>query len=222
INARKGRREQAFALLNMSGCNIGNFGLPFAQSFLGPVGVMAVSLFDVGNAFICLGGAFSIASMVQEGNQKFAFGRLFKALGKSVPLMTYIIMTILSALHLALPKAVVEFAGILGNANAGMAMLMIGVGFHLSGKKEQFFSIAKILTIRYSLGICLALLSWFFLPLPLEYRQALVLVFLTPIASAAPAFTAEIKNDYGLSSAINSASIIISIVLITGALLLIV
>ncbi len=44
---------------------------------------------------------------------------------------------------------------------------------------------------------------------------------LAPIASTAPAFTAELKGDFGLSSAVNSISILISIVLITGSLLLI-
>ena len=66
-----------------------------------------------------------------------------------------------------------------------------------------------------------ALLGWFLLPFPLEYRQALVMCTLAPIASTAPAFTAELKGDFGLSSAVNSISILISIVLITGSLLLI-
>ena len=55
----KDREERAFNILNLPGYNIGNFTMPFAQSFLGPVGVVATSLFDTGNAFICLGGAYS-------------------------------------------------------------------------------------------------------------------------------------------------------------------
>lgn len=55
----------------------------------------------------------------------------------SIPLMTYIFMTILGLLHLSLPAPVVEFAGIVGNANAFMAMLMIGVGFHLNGDPSR-------------------------------------------------------------------------------------
>ena len=50
LNRKRGSSAQAFAVLNSSGVNIGNFVLPFAQGFLGPAGVMAVSLFDVGNA----------------------------------------------------------------------------------------------------------------------------------------------------------------------------
>ena len=54
----------------------------------------------------------------------------------------------------------------------------------------------------------------------MEYRQALVIVFLAPVASANPPFTAQMGSDFGLASAINSVSIIASIVLITTALVI--
>lgn len=221
MNLHKAPKDQAFAALNQSGCNISNFVLPFTQSFLGPVGVMAVALFDVGNAFICLGGSYSIAAMIQDRSGGISLKKLFVSFGKSVPLMTYIIMTVLSALKIQLPNPVVEFTGIIANANAFMAMLMIGVGFRLSGSREQLGDIVRIIGVRYAAGFALALLGWYLLPFPLEYRQALVMCTLAPIASTAPAFTAELKGDFGLSSAVNSISILISIVLITGSLLLI-
>lgn len=221
INRPYGREQQAFAVLNSSGCNIGNFVLPFAQNFLGPVGVMAVSLFDVGNSCICLGGAYSAACMVKEGNKKFTIMPVFRALRKSVPLITYITMTILSALHVTLPGPVIEYAGIIGNANAFLAMLMIGVGFQLSGDKEQIGAILRILLPRFGIGILLSVVSFLFLPFPLEYRQALAILFLAPIASAAPAFTADMEGDYGLASAVNSISILVSIVLIVATLLIV-
>ena len=108
----QGRERQAFAMLNASGCNIGNFAMPFAQGFLGPVGVIAVSLFDCGNSMICLGGAYSIASIVKSGDGKFRIKPILNNLVHSIPLMTYIFMTILGLLHLSLPAPVVEFAGI--------------------------------------------------------------------------------------------------------------
>ena len=80
--------------------------------------------------------------------------------------------------------------------------------------------IIKILGVRFIIGIALALAAYFILPLPLEYRQALVIVFLAPVASANPPFTAQMGSDFGLASAINSVSIIASIVLITTALVI--
>ena len=56
------------------------------------------------------------------------------------------------------------------------------------------------------------------LPFSLEIRQALVILAFSPIGSAVPPFTAELKGDVGLSSAINSIAIVISIVIIVALL----
>ncbi|MDY2937160.1 MAG: AEC family transporter [Fusicatenibacter sp.] len=221
LTAKKDRKERAFHVLNVSGYNIGNFTMPFAQSFLGSTGVVVTSLFDTGNAFICLGGSYSIASMIQDKNGKFAIIRILKTLVKSIPFDTYLIMTVLTLCRISLPKPIVSFANIVGGANAFLAMLMIGVGLKLSGEKSQRKTIIRILSIRYTISIALAVVFYFFLPFPLEYRQALTILSLSPIASAAPAFTADLKGDIGLSSAVNSLSIVISICLITLALVLI-
>lgn len=217
MNLRSERKKRAFEVLNLPGYNIGNFTLPFIQSFLGPVGVVVTSLFDVGNAFVCLGGAFGISRMIQDGNG-FSFRRLAKALLTSVPFLTHIVLVTLSLLHISLPQCVLTCAGIIGNANAFIAMLMLGVGFKLAGGKQQIGTIVRILFVRYAIAAALAAAYYFLLPFPLEMRQALVILALSPIGSAVPAFTAELKNDAGLSSAINSISIVISIVAITSLL----
>ncbi|MCM1257849.1 MAG: AEC family transporter [Roseburia sp.] len=217
----KSGEERAFHILNMSGYNIGNFSMPFAQGFLGPVGVVATSLFDAGNAIICLGGSYSLASMSADGKKKISVMPMVKTLFKSIPFDIYLFMTVLSLLHLTIPSPVLSFAGIVGNANAFMAMLMVGVGFKLSGDKSQIGKIVKIILVRYVTAIILSLGFFYLLPFGLEYRQALAILVFSPIASAAPAFTAEMKGDFGLASAVNSVSIVVSIVLMTVTLLLV-
>lgn len=212
INRRKSREDQAFAMLNLAGYNIGTFVIPFAQSFLGSMGVIAVSLFDTGNAMICLGGAFSLACMVKDGG-KFSFKRIGKALATSVPFVCYVTMLLLNLLKLQLPQLVLDFAGIVGNANAFMAMLMIGVGFRLEKNSTQTKRILQMLAIRYGVATIFALIFYFVLPFALEVRQALVILAYSPIGSAVPGFTGEMKGDVGLSSAINSMTIVISIVI---------
>lgn len=219
LNRRRGKDQQAFEMLNTSGYNIGNFTMPFVQSFLGPVGVITTSLFDTGNSFVCLGGAFSVASMVKDGGG-FSVKRIVKALVKSVPFDCYVIMTTLCLLHISLPAPVVSFAEIVANANAFAAMFMLGIGFKLSGDRKQIGSIVRILTVRYSVAIGLACVFFFCLPFSLEIRQALMILVFAPIASAVPAFTEELKLDVGLSSAVNSISIVISIVFIVSILLI--
>lgn len=215
---KEGKRQQAFFMMNLTGYNIGNFTMPFIQSFLGPVGMLTTSLFDVGNAVVCLGAAYGLAAMVQEG-QKFSLKRICGVLAHSAPFIAHITMVTLALLHWNLPGPVVEFAGILGNANPFLAMLMLGVGFNLSGDRAQAGSIVKGLGVRYLGAAVFASFCFFLLPLEAEYRVALVVLCLSPISSAIPAFTAELKGDVGLSSAINSISIVVSLICIIGALL---
>ena len=217
INLKKSNADKAFGLLNLSSYNIGCFTMPFAQCFLGPMGVITTSLFDTGNAVVCLGGSYGIASTVKNG-KGFDVKRVAKALATSVPFITYVIMVLLCVLHISLPAPAMEGIGMIADANAFMAMFMIGVGFRMPNDKTQIGMITKMLSIRYAIAAALALIFYFLLPFAVEIRQALVILAFAPIGSAIPAFTGELDGDVGLSSALNSMSIVISIVCIVSLL----
>lgn len=218
VSRRGSRGEKAFMVLNIPGYNIGTFALPFTQEFLGPVGSLTTSLFDLGNSFICLGGAFGVARAVKEGG-KPNFLRILKAPFSSVPFLAHLTMVILNLLHLNVPGPIVSFARIVGNGNAFLAMLMIGVGFRLSGERSQFGIMGKILSVRFGFAAVLALVFYFLLPFDVEVRKTLTILAFSPIGSAIPVFTAELKEDAGLSSAINSIAIVISILVMVTLLL---
>ena len=211
--------EKGFQILNLSGYSIGSFTMPFTSSFFGPAGVVVTSLFDTGNAVIALGGSYSIGAMVKNREKKFSFIPLCKTLLCSVPFDAYLFMYILYWLHLSLPAPVLNIAQLVANANAFLAMLMLGVGFKLSGDRTQMSKIVKMLGVRYGVAALTAAAFYFLLPFSLEYRQALAVLVFSPIAAAAPAFTADMKGDINLASAVNSLSIIISMVCITCVLI---
>ena len=218
LNLRSSKSQRAFEILNLPGYNIVCFALPFVQTFLGPAGVMAACLFDVGNGLICLGGAFSIASMAKDGG-KFSLKRMARTLSKSVPFLCFVIMPILCLLHVPIPTPITTFTGTISSANAFCAMLMLGVGFKFTANKSQIGKILRILLIRFGTAAVLAVLCYQFLPFSEEVRKAVVLLVCSPIGSAVPPFTAELKEDVGLSSAINSLSIICSIVIMVTIML---
>ena len=220
LNLKNTKDQRAFEILNLPGYNIGCFALPFVQSFLGPIGVIATCLFDIGNGFICLGTAFSIAVMVKDGG-KFSLKRVIRTLLKSIPFILYVIMPILCLAHVPIPTAITSFAGIVGNANAFMAMFMVGVGFKLSANRTQTGKIIKVLAVRFGVAAILALCFYFLLPFSPEVRKTLVLLVFSPIGAAVPAFTSEMNGDVGLSSAINSLSIVCSIMMIVTLLAII-
>lgn len=220
LNGKQKRESAIFDVVNMSGYNIGAFTMPFVQNFLGPIGVITTSLFDVGNAFVCLGGSHGIGKCLKHGG-KFSWKTVVLNLLKSVAFDTYLMMLLINLLGITLPSPVLTFTGIVGNANAFLAMLMIGVGFQLSGDKSQLGKIVKILGIRYGAGLLAALGCFFFLPFAREVRVALMILFFSPLPSAAPVYTADLKGDVGLSSALNSISIVCSIVFIVAILLIV-
>lgn len=212
VNARADRSQKAFDILNLPGYNIGNFTMPFVQSFLGPTGILATGIFDMGNAVICLGGAFGVASTVKSG-AGFSVKRIVSALGRSLPFLTYVVMLLLNLADITLPKPVTECVGIIGSANPFLAMFVIGVGFKVAGEKGQRMQIFRLLALRYGVAVVVALVFWYVLPFHVEVRQALVILAFSPIGSAVPPFTAELGGDVGLSSAVNSIAIVISIVI---------
>lgn len=220
LNRKKSNEDKMFDVLNLSGYNIGAFVMPFAQNFLGPTGVIATSLFDVGNAFITFGGAHSIGMIIKQGG-KFSAKRIVKNLFRTIAFDTYIIMLLINVAKIKLPTPVLSFAEIISNANAFLAMLMIGVGFKLSGDKEKIGKIIKMLMVRYGIGIIFAVVTFFILPFPKEVRLALMILALAPLPTSSAAYTDDLKGDVGLASAINSITIVCSIVLIVAVLLLV-
>lgn len=210
LNFSHGRTRQAFAVTNVSGYNIGCFTMPFAQHFLGPVGVVTTSLFDVGNAFFCLGGGYGIATSVQDG-RGISFKRIFQALGNSVPFLCYLVMVVLNLARLELPDFVMSFVELIAGANVLMAMLMLGIGFELHIRPKDVPDVMRILAVRYGVAAVLSMVFYFALPFSLEIRKALVILLFSPIGSTAPAFTDELGGDVSLSSTVNSMSILISI-----------
>ena len=134
--------------------------------------------------------------------------------------MAYISMLILNLIGLKLPSPVVSLAQIIRGANTFIAMLMIGVGLNLNFSITQLHKLLKVLTVRYGIAAVLACLFYFLLPFSLEIRQTLVLLAFSPITSSAPAFTEELKSDVGMSSTINSISILCSIVFMTVLMLI--
>lgn len=217
LNKRK--TDRAFAMLNTSGFNIGCFALPYVQSFVGPSGVVAACLFDAGNSLLCTGGTYALASSMLGGKGRAAWKGFLRKLFSSVPLDTYVVMLLLAALRIPVPAPVTVFTDLAGAGNGFLAMLMIGVGFELRVNREQLGRIGKVLAIRYGLCVGFALLCRFCIPLPPEMLRVLLVVVFAPVASLMPAFTGKCGGDVALASAINSVSIVISILVMTGLLL---
>lgn len=214
------REEKAFGLLNASGYNIGCFTMPFVQSFLGPAGVAATSLFDAGNAMICTGTSYTVAARVSGKGEVRGPVQMAKQLFSSIPFDCYLVMTVMALAGLKLPKLILQFAETAGNANSFLSLLMIGLGLeiHISGKQAS--AVFRVVGARFFISIVLALLLYRFAPFDAEIRRTLAILMFGPVSSLGVPYTSMIDGDVNLASDLNSVSILMGIISLTAAILI--
>ena len=215
VSNGKSAPTRAAYMINCSGYNIGNFVLPFVQAFFPGMGVAYLCMFDVGNALMGLGGTFAIASSVVSSEQKLSVSNVIKKLFSSIPFCTYIILFFLSLFHIAIPTQILTVTSIAGNANAFLAMLMIGILLEIKLDLSQIRLIKKILLNRYAVTLGLSLFVYFILPIDLTVKKMIILCLCSPISAVAPVFSNRLGSRSPVPSAINSLSIIISIFIMT-------
>jgi hypothetical protein len=216
VKWKKSSDEKAFAMLNMSGYNIGTFATPYLSAFLGAEGSLVACIFDCGNAIMCSGLTYALACAVSgktagDGGVK----GFFKLLFSSVIFDTYVLMLIMYVLDLRFPAPVYSLASAFAGANTFLAMFMIGGAIEIIMKKEYLRTIAETLVIRYSLAAVFAVLIMMLLPYSLEIRQIMAILVLSPITSMAVVYSSKGEWNEGASGVINSCAIMISLVIMT-------
>lgn len=212
------KERQALYMLNTTSYNIGTFVLPFAQSFLPSESLIAVSMFDAGNCPMNSGGAYAVVS-AKMGGECVRLSFILKKMLTSVPFMTFLIMLSISLLGLRFPSPVYTIAGMFGQANAFLAMLMIGIMFDIKIGSGDDADVIKIIAVRYGFGAVAAALCFFLLPLPLIARQVTVLSLLAPIPSVTLAYCEKCGCKPEVVGVVHSLCIPISLICMLGLML---
>ena len=207
-------RLRAYRMINIGGYNIGCFSLPLIEAFFGGTGVVAACMFDVGNAVMMTGGAYALTSTLLKtvGETRESARDILMKFLRSAPFDTYLIVFLLMALNVQLPEAVYTLAQPAANANAFIAMLMIGMMFEPAGDRTKLTEAARELAVRYAIAAVFALACYFLTPFSLIIRQTLVVLCFAPLSSLAPIYTDRCRSDTALASFTNSVSIAVSLV----------
>ena len=221
VTRKRSKGEQAMYMLCLPAFNIGAFCLPFVQSFLPALGSVTACMFDVGNSVMCTGGTYAfVAEYTSTSSKKqgIDFRSFARRLITSPPLVAYVVMFILSVIHFEMPQVVLTLIEPMTKANTFVAMLMLGLLFHIEFKKEYIGEIMKMIALRHLFAVICALVIYFFLPFDLIIRQTLVLTCFAPMSAVAPAYTGMCGGDEGMASCANSLTIICSLITITALL----
>lgn len=220
LKRKKNPQEKAFAMINLSGYNIGNFAYPFIQTFLGPSAIMALCLFDAGNSIMCTSGTRVITSnMVRKEHKMNPIGFISKIF-HSIPFDIYIIMFLITMAKVHLPQPVLTFTGIVGSANTFLSMLMLGIGFELYFKAEYINKLVYYIGIRILISLAMAFCFFYLLPFDYEIRKTLIILVFAPISTWCPVYSQLAGGNVAASSAVTSFSILVSVIIMTLLLVL--
>ena len=208
---KKAPEEKVMYLFNLNTYNIGNFAIPFLTGLLSTDGFAALCLFDIGVAIYLYGIDYSLAEAVKGGKSRFSLKFLLKKIFTSPITDMYLLMILLAALHLRLPEPVLKLASVMGNANAFLAMLSIGILFELKLDRKNLREMVKFFALRY--GTILAIMAGviLFIPFSPDIRQAICVLLAAPVASIAPLLTQNAGGDGAKAAQINSVSILLGI-----------
>ena len=210
----KDRDARCFYMLALPAYNIGNFTLPFVSSFLGPQGVIASCLLDLGNCPFCQGLDYTFTSMaIGEASDEKTWKHVLYVF-KRPAFTAYCVMILLSVFHLRLPEVVFDFASLLSPANAPLSMLMIGLMLEFRFDKSKLKDALTVNALRLLMAVVLAFLLYNFAPFSYEIRKAVAITAFAPVSAACSAFMAQLKGDMALSSFASTLSIVIALVVI--------
>ena len=219
LERRRGRRAQAFAVLNTGGHNLGLFTMPYLSGLIGPSAIPPALVFDITNSWGAGGTGYGWGLALAREDSRVTLWAIVRQMFRSPVFLTYLVILVLRLLDASLPAIVLDFTSLVGQANTFLAMFMLGVGLRLALPRARLATAVRLLTLRYVLAVVAALLTWFFVPLDDFTRMILCAVYFSPVPAMASGFTEEARGDVQLSAFLTSVSILVALVTIPAVVL---
>ena len=222
ITRRKSYHERVLLMYSISGYNIGNFTLPFMQSFF-PLAIPYLFMFDVGNCVMIAGGSKVFVERTNpEAQEANPWQMIRRSLFSSIPFLTYIFMVVLRTFNLAFPPQIINLSELFARGNGFLSLLMIGIYLELRLPKADRLVVLKVLLWRYGIALLLAMTIYFLVPMSNHLMKVvLTLVCLAPIPTFAVIHSVEAGVKEEVVGFLSSISILISLVMLTAMVLII-
>lgn len=245
--SRRPIAQRAFLMFNGTGLNIGCFCFPVVQAFLGNAAVVPAAMFDIGNCVMVAAGTNVMTQTllhIQPGRtlaeqhaddaptlpysppidpdaKRLARRALAKTIARgfvgSVPFDVYMLMIALTVAGWSVPTWLADMFAPFANANACVAMLMVGMLMDLPANKHDMLSVLQVIAWRLPFGIAFGLAAWFLLPFSPMIREATLMCCLAPIAVFSTLFTDEVLGNAKLAGFSLTVTAVISLLTMTGA-----
>ncbi|WP_339061331.1 AEC family transporter [Tepidibacillus marianensis] len=203
------REDRGILIISNIGFNIGLFAYPFVESIWGAKGLQYIAMFDMGNAVTIFGLAYIVAAMHSPNTVQIDVKYILKKMFTFVPFVSYIITLIISFSHIQLPSLMMKVISNISMANNFLVLLVLGIYLDFSFEKSQIKKIVKFISVKYSIGIVVAIILYKILPFGPLFNATVLLGLILPTGMAVLPYTIENQlNDKIAGGVINLTNII--------------
>lgn len=212
---REERELRGTLMMLAPGYNVGLFAFPLVEAIWGAEGLLYFGMYDVGNALVVFGISYIAGSYFSEEGLTLKPIGILKKLSKSIPLMTYIIASILNYTQIQLPSTIIEVATTISKANLPLSLLLLGLYLNFHFEKQYIRPMIKFLLYRYGFGIIFGLTFYYFLPYDQMFRITVLLGLLLPVGLSGLPFAHEFKyKTTRFIGTLSNMTIVISIIIL--------
>ncbi|SEM18819.1 hypothetical protein SAMN05192533_101347 [Mesobacillus persicus] len=198
-----------------TGYNVGLFAFPLVEAIWGIEGLLYFGMFDAGNAFLVFGVSYILGSYYSKQGLSLNPLGIVKKFSKSIPFMSYIVMTVLNFSHIKLPTELIDVASVISKANMPLSLIVLGLYMNFTFEKKYIRPIIKYLLFRYGFGLLFGLGFYFLLPVDQMFRLTILIGFLLPIGLAVIPYSHEFKyTTTRLIGTVSNICIVISIIIL--------
>lgn len=210
------RRDKGMLTMMVPSFNVGLFAYPLVESIWGREGLKYFGMFDMGNSFIVFAVCYIMASIYSSSQGEVNYKNIFSKTLHSIPFLTYIITLIINLSGLSIPKPIIEITGILSKANMPLALLALGLYLSFSFKKVYLKNMAKIIGLRYTIGLAVGILLYTLVPLDPMFKKTMLIGLILPISFTVIPYSVEFDYDTKFVGTVNNLTIVISFLLMWG------
>jgi predicted permease len=194
--------------------NIGLFAYPLVEAIWGQEGIKYFGMFDVGNSVVVFGVSYILAGYFSSDSSEMKFTIVFSKLVKSVPLLSYVIAFGLAVSGVHFPRIVVDFTQILARANMPLSLLLLGVYLSFSLESNYLKNTAKVLALRYVVGLTIGTMFFFLMPFEKMFKFTMLIGLLLPIPTVVIQYAIEFDYDQKFVGTLANVTILLSFFLI--------
>ncbi|HOY18630.1 MAG TPA: AEC family transporter [Haliscomenobacter sp.] len=194
--------------------NVGLFGFPIIEGLFGKEALVYAVMFDIGNTIIAFGVVYPIGRYFASGGQAgLDWKPILKRVFSLPPFLGLIIGLSINIFSLPLPTLAFDALDVLAKGNKPLVLLLMGVYLSFALDKNQLKAISKVLFIRYSVGLTMVAVLYFFLPADSLMRSVLIMCVLLPLGMTILPFSDEMNFDSRIAGTLLNISLLISFVL---------